>query len=325
MEIGDFILWDNHVCMPTDGGTEFLSEIERYRHAAVDVVTLNIGFGTMSLIDHIRVISAQRQWFSERSDRYALIRTAQDIRDAKRAGKLAILFDIEGMGVLEFEGRGELSLVQLFYDLGVRWMLVAYNQANLAGGGCQDAEDSGLTSFGRDVIREMERVGMIPCVSHTGWKTAADVLTFAKGPVILSHSNPFALVNHPRNVPDDIIQGVAATGGVIGINGVGAFLGGDGVSVANVIRHISYVADLVGPEHVGLSLDYIFDRSELDLYIAQQPQLFPRHLYKTGMKFIEPEQIQDIATGLRLAGYRAEDRRGILGGNWLRLADQVWK
>ncbi|MDA5194751.1 dipeptidase [Govanella unica] len=318
----DSIVWDNHACMPMRPDQSFLGDIERCRDAGVNVVTLNIGFGSMGFEDHARIIAAQRNWYARQPDKYALVRTAADIKAAKAAGKLSILFDIEGIRAVE----DDLSFIQLFYDLGVRWMLIAYNKANKAGGGCQDAEDPGLSDFGRDAVQEMERVGMLPCISHTGLRTSRDVLEMARGPVILSHSNPRALVDHPRNVPDDILTAVAASGGVIGINGIGRFLGDMDVSAANFVRHVDYVAKLVGPRHVGISLDYTFDMSELTDYVTAHPELFPPELgYDGTFKYVTPEQFPEIAEILLDRGYSADEASGILGGNWLRLAETVWK
>lgn len=315
------IVWDNHSCMPMRPDQSFLEDIERCRAAGINVVTLNIGFGQMRWDEHVRIIAAQRNWYARRPDKYVLVRTAADIRRAKAEGKIAILFDIEGMNAIE----PDLSLIQLYYDLGVRWMLVAYNNANKAGGGCQDAEDPGLSDFGRAAVAEMERVGMIPCVSHTGLRTTRDLLEVARGPVILSHSNPRALVDHPRNVPDDIIRAVAATGGVIGINGVGKFLGNQDISTPNVVRHIDYAVQLVGPAHVGLSLDYVFDMTEMEDYIKAHPEIFPPHLGYTQFSFVPPEQVPEIAEELLRRGYADADVAAILGGNWLRLAETVWR
>src|SRR5690606_36645690 len=129
------------------------------------------------------------------------------------------------------------SLVSLYYELGVSWMLIAYNRNNAAGSGCQD-EDRGLTDFGRMVIDEMTRVGMIVCCSHTGYRTAREVIDYSKNPVIFSHSNPRALRDHPRNIPDELMKACAARGGVVGINGIGLFLGENDNSTEAIVRHI---------------------------------------------------------------------------------------
>src|SRR3982074_1552041 len=101
-------------------------------------------------------------------------------------------------------------MVSLYYDLGVRWMLFAYNLNNALAGGCQD-NDGGLTDFGRQVLREMERVGMVVCASHIGERRAMEILETASKPVIFSHSNPRSVWGHARNIGNDAIRACAAT------------------------------------------------------------------------------------------------------------------
>ena len=269
------IVWDNHGCMPVGRphDTSFLPQLERYRAAGISVVMLNIGFGEMSIEDHLRTLASLRHWLKARPADYALVGTAEDIERAKAAGQLAVAFDIEGANAIG----DQLSLLELYRDLGVRWMLLAYNNNNHVGGGCQD-EDSGLTAFGREVVIEMERLGMLVCCSHTGHRTARDVLAMASRPVIFSHSNPSALKAHPRNIPDELIRACAATGGVVGINGIGTFLGDNDNRSETFARHIDYVVQLVGPEHVALGLDYVFDSAEMDAYLAEMAHTFPPEL-----------------------------------------------
>jgi membrane dipeptidase len=242
-------------------------------------------------------------------------------RAAKAAGRLAVLFDIEGMGAID----DQPSLVKLYYDLGVRWMLVAYNRNNLAGGGCQD-EDCGLTDLGRRIVDEMADCGMIACCSHTGYRTAREVIDYSPNPVIFSHSNPRVLVDHHRNIPDELMQACAARGGVVGINGIGIFLGDN--STETIVRHIDYAVNLIGPEHVGLGLDYVYDSSEFDGLLAKMPETFPAHLgYAAGMSMpmVEPERIPAIGQALLDLGYPDAAVEGVLGGNLMRVAGQVWK
>jgi membrane dipeptidase len=134
-------------------------------------------------------------------------------------------------------------------------MLFAYNRNNAAGSGCHD-EDTGLTDFGRRVIDEMNRVGMVVDCSHSGFKTTMAAMERSTAPVVFSHSNAKALVDHGRNITDAQIKACAETGGVVGINGVNLFLGEDEASPAAVARHAAHVAELTGWEHVGLSLDF---------------------------------------------------------------------
>jgi len=314
------VVWDNHGCMPLRADDSFLPQLERYRKAGVTVASLNVGFAKIPWAEHLRVLSFMRQWIAQRPEAYRLIATVDDVHVCKREGKLGIVFDIEGMCPVE----GDQSLVQTFYELGVRWMLIAYNYGNTAGAGCLDEADTGLTGVGRAIIDEMERVGMVLCVSHTGARTAAEALEYASGPVIFSHSNPSGDAPQPRNIPDSLIRACARKGGVVGLSGIGPFLGADTNLVQRLLRQLRYVIDLVGPAHVGLSLDYTFDRAELEDFMRLNPTLFPAGL-AAGIPMVEPEAFGEIAEGLARDNLTDEQIRGILGHNWLRIATEVWK
>ena len=233
----DAIVWDNHGCLPLEADDRFLPQLERYRNAGVSFVSLNVGDADVPYDQVMAVLAFFRNWIAARPEDYILVRRADDVLTAKREGKLAIAFDIEGM----ISVQDDLPRIAGFYDLGVRWMLMAYNKNNKAGGGCQD-EDAGLTALGAQICDEMDRVGMVKCLSHTGYRTARDVFERTKLPAIFSHSNARALRDHPRNIPDDLITACAATGGVIGINGIGIFLGDNDNRIETMIRHIDYVA-----------------------------------------------------------------------------------
>lgn len=317
------LVWDNHACMPLRAHDHsFLPQLQRCRAAGVDVVTLNVGFGDGSIEDHIRMLASLRQWLAAHSADYVLAGSAQQIRQARADGRLAVLFDIEGMGAID----DQPSLVPLFYDLGVRWMLVAYNTNNLAGGGCQD-DDPGLTALGRRIVDEMAACGMLACGSHTGYRTARELIDYSPNPVIFSHSNAHALWAHHRNIPDDLMLACARRGGVIGLNGIGMFLGPGDDLVGSMARHIDHAVGLVGPDHVALGLDYLFDAAELDEALAKMPDKFPPELgYRPGMPMpmLPPEAIPQLVQRLLDLGYDNQALAAILGGNLMRLAQQVW-
>jgi membrane dipeptidase len=282
---------------------------------------VNIGFGEQGPEEHLRMIAALRHWLVARPEEYLLLMEADDVERARSTGRLAVGFDIEGANAVG----DQLSLIQLYYDLGVRWMLMAYNTSNRAGGGCQD-EDGGLTNFGRAMVAEMERVGMLLCLSHTGHRTVREVIAMATQPLIFSHSNCAALHPHPRNIPDELIRACAATGGVVGINGVGIFLGKNDISSETYARHVDHVVQLVGPAHVSIALDYVFDMRELEEHLEKMKGTFPPGLgYEMGARFVPPEQLEEIVVTLQGWGYSDADLTALLGGNLLRLAKQVWK
>jgi membrane dipeptidase len=316
------ILWDNHACMPLRPEDDsFLPQLARHKSAGVSLVILNVCFDMYSPETAFTMLAAFRLWIARHPDDYVLAQTVADIEVAKRDGKLAVVFDIEGGKAVE----AHPGLVEIFYRLGVRWMLIAYNKNNRLGGGCQD-EDSGLTDYGRLIIDEMERVGMVLCCSHTGYRTAREAMEYSKNPVMFSHSNPRALWDHERNIPDDLMCACARTGGVVNLNGFGIFLGDNDNSTETLLRHIDYSVGLIGAEHVGLGLDYVFDQAELDEYVRARPDIYPPEKgYGTGIAMIEPERFPVIAEALLKRGYSETDVQGIMGHNNLRVAKHVWR
>lgn len=318
------LVWDNHGCLPLRPfDEEFLPQLEMYRSAGVDVAMINIGFGEQGIEQHVRMIAHFRRWIAERNDRYLLIETVDDIERARTTGRLAIGFDIEGAnGIAD-----QISLISMYYDLGVRWMLMAYNRNNRVGGGCQD-DDHGLTDFGRMVLDEMARVGMIACCTHTGYRTVRDVLAYTGNPIIFSHSNPRSMHDHPRNVPDDLLLGCARTGGVVCLSGIGIFMGDNDGSTETYFRHMDHVVQLTGADHVGIGLDYVFDLGELgDVVKAMKGTFPPGFGYDVGdgLKCVSPAQIETLIELQIKAGYTDMEIKKILGANLLRVAKSVWK
>lgn len=318
----NFLIWDNHACMPLRSDASFLPQLSRYQQSGVNMVVLNVMFDNiMAWHEGIKVLSFMRSWLLDRPEEFLLVSTPDDIIKAASEGKLAVAFDIEGMRGLD----GELSMIQTYYDLGVRWMLIAYNRNNEAGGGCMD-DDTGLTKFGRRVIREMERVGMMLCCSHTGERTCMDAFEWAKNPVMLTHSNPKTLVDHPRCVSDDVMKACAGTGGIVGVTGFGTFLTDGDTSTENYFRHIDYVVQLVGPEHVALASDYVFDPDELASFMSN-PLLgsSPSVPSMLAPSMFAPEQFPELTNVMLRSGYSDGDVAGIMGQNLLRLARAIWK
>jgi membrane dipeptidase len=318
----DALVWEQHACLPLKAGTS-LDPIDRYRRSGAAFVSLNVGYGAATTSDAVKVLASFRSDVLRSPERYVLAETPEDVRRAASDGRLAVAFDLEGMDPLE----GELALVEAFYALGVRTMLVAYNEPNAAGGGCHGDPEDGLTRYGREVVREMNRVGMVVDGSHCSVRTTFDLFDASDAPVILSHSNPRALHEHPRNVTDDQIRGCAATGGVVGINGIGRFLGDNDTSTETFVRAVEYVCELVGPEHVGIGLDFVFDKDDLATEFVENSDAFPEGFGYSAdsFDFVEPERLPAITEALLERGFGADDVRAILGGNFLRVAQATWR
>jgi len=146
--------------------------------------------------------------------------------------------------------------------------------------------------------------------------------------VVFSHSNPVSIWNHQRNIVDDQIKACAETGGVVGINGLGIFLGDNDISNQTILRHILYISELVGPEHIGFGLDYS-PPVEIDIgdILVSRPDYWPAgQQYDTkGIEHAGPHQLGDIAVLLEREGFSEADVSGMLGGNFMRVAGQVWR
>ena len=322
MRYADLIVWDNHVCLPIRPEGSWFDQLERHRTAGATFVFVNLGDAEVPLSTMLAMADHFRAAIAAHPERYVLATSVDVVRRAKADGRLAVAFDIEGMQALG----DDIRLIERFYALGVRWMLIAYNRANLIGAGCHDADDHGLTALGRQFLDEMDRVGMVICCSHTGYRTSRDVLERATRPAIFSHSNALALRQHPRNIPDDLIALCAKTGGVVGINGLSVFLGGTDRLVERLVDHVDHVASVVGPLHVGLGLDYVYDQEDLLQQLEAARNVWPAGFgYEPGILFVEPEQLPAITDELLRRGYGDDDVRGIMGENFMRVAEAVWR
>ena len=318
------LVWDNHACLPLRPDDHaFFSRLEGVAAAGVDVISVNVGFGPVPLAQHEAMIAGLTRWIKSQAGWCSLVKSVEEIKAARADGKLAVFFDVEGMAPLDDGGE---ALIAPWREAGVGWMLVAYNAASRAGSGCTDDVDTGLTEHGRRILDEMRRVGMIVCCSHTGHRTAMEVMEHAGAPVIFSHSNPSGVFSHYRNIPDTLIRACAETGGVVGINGIGSFLDQGPASIVRLFDHIEYVAGLVGSYHVGLGLDYVFDKQELVDYLSQMPAIFPDSASITNAtSMIGPDHITNIVEELLARGADAATIKKIIGENWMRVAREVWR
>ena len=322
--ISSALVWDAHAGFAFETA-ENLAELARWREAGISFVSVNVCYDVQPWTTAVEALSKYRHWLRAHED-FVQVETINDVSRAKREGKLAVSFDLEGANALNEDP----GMVDLYYRLGVRQMLFAYNRNNAVAGGCHDT-DTGLTALGRAVLKEMNRVGMLVDCSHCAYRTTLEVMDASEAPVIFSHSNARRLCDHERNIWDDQIQRCAARDGLVGVTGVGLFLGPNGADPAHVVEHIDHICQLVGPRHVGLGLDSVLLRnseSVLDLSAMGEVALkfWPARQYPAGpIGFVPPEALPAIVEGLLARGYGADDVRAVLGGNFIRLAAEVWK
>lgn len=304
---------------------DLVNEMKPFREAATSWVSITVATDDDAWPQTtFSRLAEYRRFFSVNEEDFMLVNSSEDITAAKKAGKLGISFNFQGT---ESVGRN-IALIDAYRRLGVCSMLMAYNFQNSVGMGCIEAltNDAGLSRFGRDVVREMNRVGMFVDLSHSGHRTTMDAMEQSSAPCIFSHSNVHALYKHPRNIKDDQIKAVAAMGGFIGVNGVGSFIGEPrAVSPATVFRHLDYIVQMVGPEHVAFGLDYMSPALCEEVLTKISGDLSKVGMSEPPWGYLHPRDVTKVAELMIVNGYTDDAVLNILGGNVMRLAKRVWK
>ncbi len=268
-------------------------------------------------------------WFREYEDLITQVYTTADILRANREGRVGVVLGFQNTSA--FEGR--LHNIQLFKELGVGIAQITYNTANLVGTGCYESVDNGLTDFGREVVAEMNRVGMLCDLSHVGPKRSEDVILTSKKPVAYTHVCPSALTPHPRNKSDEQLRFMVDRGGFIGVAMVPAFLPrGAESTVEDCLDVIEYCVDLCGEDQVGIATDFsqgygdefldYLNRDKGDTYGGRKLVDFGSIIMPEGLGHIE--EFPSITAAMERRRWPEGRIRKVLGENWLRLLQEVW-
>jgi len=320
------IRWDAHMCLPLHPQASF-APIDQLRAAGLNYVSINVGMDMNPLSQIMAVIAGYRATITAHPDRYLQAYTVADIERAQAGGQIAIGFDLEGaMPLLE-----QPEMVALYAALGVRQIHFAYNRNNSVADGCHDVP-RGLTALGRRMVQAVNAAGLLMDCSHTGRACSLEIMAASAAPVVFSHANPLALVEHGRNISDAQIRACAATGGVVCVSGVSMFLGSPAPTAQQVARHAAYVADLVGVQHVGIGLDNGFAQAGLsdtppgDFDPAYWwPRAAGYQQAIAGVSYAPVDTWMHLPAALAATGMAAAEVDLVLGGNMLRVAQQVWQ
>jgi membrane dipeptidase len=308
------LLWDQHTCLPLRPDAD-ISELARYHHPGGTFVSVNLGYAPQSLDDVLDLVECFRQAV-QNHPALVLAETGNF-----STGEIAVAFDLEDCAPLE----GDLANVARLAQLGTRTMLPTYNHANIAGCGCLDADDTGLTAWGRKLISEMNAAGIVPDGSHCSPRTGLDICEITNRPVVYSHSCMRSIWDHPRNITDEQAWACAATGGVLGVTGVGIFLGPNTPTPEAMSRHIEYAVEPVGIDHVGISTDFSFDSGDFLDGLAANPDLFDESYTRWGpIQRMPPETFVGIGHYLGERGWGDADVAAVMGANFRRVAEQTW-
>jgi membrane dipeptidase len=258
-------------------------------------------------------------------------RTVADIRRAKEEGRLAWVAALEAATPIE----NELDRIDILYGLGVRLMGVAYSESNTLGSGLREPVDGGLTRFGREAVRRMNRLGMAIDVSHAGDRTALDTIEVSDKPVFITHAGARVLWPTARMKPDEVIRACAEKGGVIGIEAAPHTTlthAHPRHSIESVMEHFEYCVQLVGIDHVAFGPDTLYGdhvglhhafAGHLSIASAHQGPAFEEVPYVAGIEN-PTEAFPNIVRWLVRHGYGDEDIAKVIGKNALRVLEAVW-
>ena len=258
------------------------------------------------LVNVLEMIDVYNRAMAENADLIAPVLKYEDIEMNRAAGKLSGMLTIEEGAVL----KGNPYVVRSLYRLGVRMLTLTWNFENEIGYPntivkAKDYDPSrhyGLKPEGIEIVREMNRVGMIVDVSHLGDDSFWDVVKYCDGPFVASHSNARAVCNHTRNMTDDMIRALADKGGVMGLNFCGDFLNPNGKSrVEDMVRHAKHILNVGGSDILGLGTDYDGIDGDLELDHCDKMQLLAQEMDRQGFS---TEQIEKIFHGNVLRLYR---------------------
>lgn len=309
-----------------------------WEYAGVDCIFQNAGVEGNDVERMLKRLS----FFTHVVDRFPEIfeRAAfADRLEAIRArGHRALYLTTNGVPIPRKLDSKEEALEQIgvFFRLGIRMMHLTYNRRNLIGDGCAETSDAGLSDFGRAVIEEMNHIGVIPDVAHSGQRTSLEAALHSRKPVVASHTVAGALSTHYRGKCDDVIEAICKSGGYVGICGIPEFLQRT-ADIRALIDHVEYVARKFGVEHVAIGTD----RSEILAPAVTERQIPPARAIwesywspvKGGEINVSEEQFKSITwsnwplftVGLVQRGFSDDEIKKIIGGNVLRVAIETLK
>ncbi len=271
--------------------------------------------------------------FEQYRDTVLQVRTVDDIMKAKREGLVGVILGFQNASPVE----NDLARFAIFKQLGVGIIQATYHERNLLGSGCYERRDDGLSNFGLDAVREMNKVGILIDLSHVGERTTLETIEHSAKPVAVTHGNAKSYYDVPRNKADEALKLLAERGGVAGATAITSFLRTrDASTLEDYVDAIDHMVELIGIDHVGIGTDFTQDQSEpFWRYIgSQQGTKYPAtftdpsvnydevQLYPVGLE--TPDEMPNLATALLRRGYGAHDIGKVLGGNWLRILGEVW-
>lgn len=272
------------------------------------------------------------QFFNDNRDIILQVRTGEDILTAKEEGKIGIILGMQNASLFE----DELALVEVFNQLGLKIVQLTYNNQNLLGSSCYEEADAGLTRFGRNVIAEMNRVGMLIDLSHCGEQTTLDAIEASSRPIAITHANPAWIYPAKRNKSRKVLQALRDNQGILGLCLYPFLIGGSNTTLQDFCEMVARTVDFMGIEQVAIGTDLTINQNDQFLKWMRMGRWTFQEDYGAGSKdqpdwpawpswFQNPADFANIVKGLHQNGFHDEEVEAIMGKNWLRFFTESFK
>ncbi len=278
-------------------------------------------------------VETWNRWFERFPELIFHGRTGDDVRRAKTEGRTAIFFGFQNPSPIE----DDIGLVEIWHSLGARFMQLTYNNQSLLATGCYEAEDQGVTRMGRQVIREMNRVGLVVDMSHSAERSTLEAIEISERPIAITHANPAFWHPARRNKSNEVLRALGQAGGMLGFSMYPHHLKDKSdCTLASFCEMIARTADLIGVNNIGLGSDLCQDQPDSVVEWMRMGRWSKQIDYGEGSAndagfppmpewFKDNRHFGNIATGLLEYGFSEADTAGVMGENWLRFYDNNFR
>lgn len=311
-----------------------LADVKASGVTAVNLTVNSVGNGPGKFEETVGGFAFAEQLIVDHPELFMKVLSARDLAAAKTSGRMGLIYGFQDTSMLD----GQLDRLKLFHSLGVRIVQPCYNRRNLMGDGCLEPADGGLSTLGRELVGEINKLKILLDLSHAGAKTQADGIAASKSPMAITHTGCRALVDVPRNTHDRELKALADRGGVVGIYFM-PFLRASGQPHAeDLIKHLEHAVNVCGEDHVGLGTDGGISGIKLDEKYAEFQKKFFEDRAKAGIaapgeaadvfnlvpEYNDARRFYTLANDLTDRGWNAKRVEKILGANFAQLFSEVW-